>query len=405
MPVRTALLALALVIGAAPAATAKTVEPVLEAHRGGPDLGAPENTIKLFKKAVASKVVDRIETDVRTTEDDVLVIHHDATLSKKCTKYGGKSLRVLTWKQLATTRCDGQPVPRVEDAYDVVRGTDVALNLELKLDADKTLHERKVFARELARSVVASKLPDDQVTFSSFYWRSYATTLRKYAPDHEIVAMEFQKYSDPTADTFSSVREAKAAGIDLVTMSIADAHRDVLAFITGYGGMEVTLNARTSEADSRYALAHGLRIYPSDDPERAAASIKAFQARVAKTPLKQSLKTTNKAATVLAKVRLADGRKTFPRLVSSSLLKASSVKRLDGALLDVTVTGSGGGTVEVAPSGSRPGTDGTRVAIPKGTKTYRVVVGPGDAGRLRVVPSGAAATVTVKLVGYRTASY
>lgn len=46
------------------------------AHRGGPRLGAHENTIDAFEKAIECGA-DMIETDIRRTRDGVLVCHHD----------------------------------------------------------------------------------------------------------------------------------------------------------------------------------------------------------------------------------------------------------------------------------------------------------------------------------------
>jgi len=66
----------------------------VEAHRGGPGLGAPENTAALFRLAVAAGV-DRIELDVQLTSDDVVVVSHDDTLPARCTT-PGKRIHTLT---------------------------------------------------------------------------------------------------------------------------------------------------------------------------------------------------------------------------------------------------------------------------------------------------------------------
>lgn len=54
--------------------------PLIFAHRGGSAL-APENTVAAFDHAMALGV-DGIELDVRFSRDAVVVVHHDATLSR-----------------------------------------------------------------------------------------------------------------------------------------------------------------------------------------------------------------------------------------------------------------------------------------------------------------------------------
>lgn len=54
--------------------------PLLFAHRGGAGL-APENTVAAFDRAAALGV-DGIELDVRFSRDGVVVVHHDAVLSR-----------------------------------------------------------------------------------------------------------------------------------------------------------------------------------------------------------------------------------------------------------------------------------------------------------------------------------
>lgn len=55
-------------------------------HRGAPD-AAPENTLVGFAAAVSAGV-DYIETDVRRTADDVLVLFHDANIDRTTDGHG-----------------------------------------------------------------------------------------------------------------------------------------------------------------------------------------------------------------------------------------------------------------------------------------------------------------------------
>src|SRR5690606_25051382 len=50
--------------------------PLVSAHRGGPDIGFPENAIETFQRA-ASKMPAIIECDIALSKDSVLVLMHD----------------------------------------------------------------------------------------------------------------------------------------------------------------------------------------------------------------------------------------------------------------------------------------------------------------------------------------
>lgn len=406
-----ALTAAACALVSYPATADVTYDPdalVIQAHRGGPALGAPENSLALFRKAIDSGVVGRIETDVRQAKDGTLVIYHDAKIRKNCTPYAGKYVRGLSWVSLKKITCDGEPIPTVTQALETMRGSDVDVNLELKLDDTMSSAQKTAFAKKVAQTVVAAKLPAGQVSISSYYWRSYAKAIQQYGKGLRMTAMEFTNYTDPTDTVFNNVRRAKSYGVDAISFSVKDAHRDLIDFITGYGGMDVGLGDRSGDPDTRYALAKGLTTFTSDDPLAARGSVDALIDRVAAEPLQLKLTSTDiDNKTVLSKKALKKNQKSFPLVIGSNggLLPASAVHRLEAIRFYVTVTGKGGGTVEIAPSGSEPGKDGVRVAIPNGTKSYGVGVGPGEVGRIRVMAQGAPATVTVTMTRYLTATY
>jgi len=60
--------------------------PLVFAHRGGRALG-PENTIATFDAGLAAGA-DGLELDVHLSADDILVVHHDATLDRTTTASG-----------------------------------------------------------------------------------------------------------------------------------------------------------------------------------------------------------------------------------------------------------------------------------------------------------------------------
>ncbi|MGA9716565.1 MAG: glycerophosphodiester phosphodiesterase family protein [Aeromicrobium sp.] len=391
---------------AAPPSTPGPDDLIVEAHRGGPALGAPENSVALFEKAVREPVVDRIESDVRWTKDRVPVLVHDATLPSTCTR-SGRRVREMTWAELSLVRCSGEPVPRLVDLLDVVRGTDVDLNIELKRDSGQTSSELKAFAKAVTTTVNTANLPRDQVGYSTFYWRDYATTIRQYSPGRALVAFETSTSSKPTtAYVYTAVRLAKDVGATSFTINASDTNEQLSQFIADHGRMTAGLIYLQGDKQVRYALAHRSWAFGADDPVARRRHLDRLLADLEEAPLTRTHTTTSTSPkTVLAKRSLKKDTKTFIRVAGGTgLLTDRAMTLLDGARFSVTVTGKGSGEFELAPAGSRSGIDGVRTKIPNGTKTYTVYASPGDGGRLRIRMTSTA-TVTVKMTGYRTISY
>lgn len=76
-------------------------DPLVSAHRGGPDAGFPENALQTFGHALTQGPV-LLETDVRMTADSVLVLMHDETLARTTT--GSDSVRARTLDELRSVR-------------------------------------------------------------------------------------------------------------------------------------------------------------------------------------------------------------------------------------------------------------------------------------------------------------
>lgn len=85
--------------------------PLIGAHRGGPAKGFPENALATFANALTHGPV-LLETDVRMTEDSVLVLMHDETLGRTTTGRG--SVQSHTLSEVRTLRL-------VTDAGDTTR--------------------------------------------------------------------------------------------------------------------------------------------------------------------------------------------------------------------------------------------------------------------------------------------
>ncbi len=93
--------------------------PLIIAHRGGSSI-ARENTIAAFEEAIALQA-DLIELDVRSTQDGVLIIHHDAAIQQQ-------PIEALTWAEVQRLDSD---VPTLEEAIACCKGR-IGLDVEIK---------------------------------------------------------------------------------------------------------------------------------------------------------------------------------------------------------------------------------------------------------------------------------
>ncbi|MCY7282403.1 MAG: glycerophosphodiester phosphodiesterase [Cyanobacteria bacterium CAN_BIN43] len=93
--------------------------PLIIAHRGGASI-ARENTIAAFEEAIALQA-DLIELDVRSTQDGVLIIHHDAAIQQQ-------PIEALTWAEIQQLDPD---VPTLAEAIACCKGR-IGLDVEIK---------------------------------------------------------------------------------------------------------------------------------------------------------------------------------------------------------------------------------------------------------------------------------
>lgn len=111
--------------------------PKIMAHRGARNLWA-ENSLLGFRETV-SLGFDAIEFDLHLTDEDTLVVIHDATLDRTTTGTG--PVRALTDASRLALRLKGpdgaimeEPVPTFEEALAILGGGTADLYVELKAD-------------------------------------------------------------------------------------------------------------------------------------------------------------------------------------------------------------------------------------------------------------------------------
>ncbi len=108
------------------------------AHRGASGT-FPENTLLAFEEAINIKA-SGIELDVHKTKDKKLVVIHDEDIER--TFYGKGLVKDFTLKELKKFKCrkelfrDNEKcrIPTLEEVLDLIKKTDLILNIEIKTD-------------------------------------------------------------------------------------------------------------------------------------------------------------------------------------------------------------------------------------------------------------------------------
>lgn len=113
-----------------------TALPLLMAHRGAAD-ELPENTLAAFQRAL-QQGADVLETDIRLTADDEIILMHDASVDR--TTDGQGVAAEMTLAQIKTLRArrsfqfsrllGSEPVPTLGEFLDATPGAPVALELK-----------------------------------------------------------------------------------------------------------------------------------------------------------------------------------------------------------------------------------------------------------------------------------
>ena len=118
---------------------------ILGAHRGD-IVNYPENTMSAFRSAVELGV-DAIETDVRRTLDDTLVLIHDRSVERTTGQTGNiDEMSLAQIKKLNAGFYKGEKhfetIPTVEEFLEFISKTEVVINWELKEYPDELGQDR-----------------------------------------------------------------------------------------------------------------------------------------------------------------------------------------------------------------------------------------------------------------------
>ncbi|MCE1174560.1 MAG: hypothetical protein LWW77_08145 [Propionibacteriales bacterium] len=404
-------------IPTADAAPLPTLE--VKAHRGGwLAYAAPEESLKA-ETAAAEDGVDWIEFDVVFTADGVPVLQHGdaigggSTGSATCT-HAGEAIHLMTWAQVAEVQCtdrasgDTQPIARLDQVMNMLTTNPLAartkVDLEVKTYSGQSLTQKKAWMKA---ALIATKPIHSRMSISTFYWRQLASTIRSYGPKAYFLALEYAKYLTFAKNpVFSNVVAAKKAGADGFAYNVSVSAVGQLKFLTankmGIHLYDFDTYGPNYAPQVRFAIANGQRVIGADNPHQLRALVASLGGQ---RPVGQLVVTDLARASVLNKT-LTASKRAYPQVFGSTrTVPASAQNQFDSVRLDVVVTAkASGGTLEVAPRGSRVGKDGVRLKLRKGTHTYQLFVSPGDYGDLRVKTTRKA-KVKVIVTGYRTQQY
>lgn len=157
---------------------ARLRRPVIVAHRGNQKL-EPENTLAAFRRAV-DEGADALETDLRFTSDDQLILFHDPTLERTTDGVGAVRSHTLTQiKQLQARRPGGQlSEERVPTLLELLALLDGQTPLLLELKDPLFLRDR--FGRILVDTLNAANMLD-KVALVSFHF-DYVQAVKQVEP-------------------------------------------------------------------------------------------------------------------------------------------------------------------------------------------------------------------------------
>lgn len=219
------------------------------AHRGGAAL-APENTIDAFDNGLALGA-DGLELDVRLSRDNVVVVHHDATLDRT-TRLSG-SVAACTAADLAAVG-----VPRLADV--LARYPHTRVIIEMKLNTPELAHA--------VVGVVSTAEAEDRVCLGAL-GRRVLRTARAIAPKiatsaarEEVRWALYRSWCRWPAKVapYGGYQVPEKAGTTRVVSPrfVDDAHR------AGLGVQVWTVN---EEDDARRLLAWGVDALITDRPD------------------------------------------------------------------------------------------------------------------------------------------
>jgi glycerophosphoryl diester phosphodiesterase len=247
---------------------------LVDAHRGGPAPGHPENAIATFARTL-SLAPATLEVDVGVTADGVLVLMHDDTLDRTTTCEG--ELAAQDWADLAECRLvdnDGRTtsfaIPTLEEALAWADGKTI-----LRLDVKQSV------AYEDVVDAVRAAGAEERVAVIT-YNVGGAARLARLAPELVVNATvsglaELEELHERGVEVEQIVAWTGTSSVDDRLNAALDARDVPVIFGTLGGGQSVDREIVRSGDEGRYAeiAAQGVDIIATDRPAEAYLALSA----------------------------------------------------------------------------------------------------------------------------------
>ena len=213
--------------------------PLISAHRGGPDVGFPENALETFDR-VARAMPAIIECDIRLSKDSVLVLLHDEQLDRttngtgRVGKFTYAELQELQLKDSEGNLTDFR-IPTLEEALLWGKGR-VIFTLDVKKDVpyqllSEIIHKTGAEAYSVVityntnQAVALHKVaPDLMISVSVKSARDLTQLVSSNIPDNRLVA--FVGLSQPDS---SLVKTLHDHGIKIILGTIGNLDKQAAA--------------------------------------------------------------------------------------------------------------------------------------------------------------------------------
>lgn len=230
------------------------------AHRGASGY-APENTLEAFKLAIAQGA-DGIELDVQLTSDGIPVVIHDEILDRVTSKKGFvkdytlKELKKLIVLEEKFPEYTSSTIPTLEEVLDVVKTSDILVNIELKT----SVFWFQDIEAKVIRIVEAAGMRD-RVIYSSFNHYSIQK-IREIEPTAQTAYL----YSDVILNVADYARKTGVNGLhpSICNVKMAD-------FLNEYikSGLDVRVWTVNKETDMKWLIDAGVTAIITNYPDRA----------------------------------------------------------------------------------------------------------------------------------------
>lgn len=223
----------------------RLIRPMVIAHRGS-GIGYPENSLEAYQN-VGRTQTDGVEMDVRRTSDGVLVLCHDATVTRTSNSNGFVSRK--TYEQLLRIDFHGTKIATLEETLAYLSTTKLQIFVEFK---ESGVAEDCV---ELARRYGV----EDQVVFFSFD-RAEVREASRLAPEIRTAYL-----LNRTSGIGSVIRDAQKNGVDYLVFNQRVLTTD-LAFDVHSAGLKLGAYTVNTARDERKSREFGLDILITDYP-------------------------------------------------------------------------------------------------------------------------------------------